>query len=310
MTPVRKTAALALTVLAFTALASTAACSSDNGADAPSTDAPTTNSAAIALPVSPVTIAILDPGSEPRAVVARTPAESDQQVTLFTSSTIAQQIGNSPSQDFSTPALTIPLTAATDPARGTTAVDLTLGAVTTPDGTLASNLGPTEGSGAGLTTDASGAVTALSIDPAPDSPDVARSAVEQALNQAVYSAVPFPAEPIGVGAQWTVTLEVQSAIALRQVTTATLRSLTDGVATVDVSVTQTPDNPVWTLPDGQGTLNIDSFVMTGQGSLTSDLSRPLPTGGTITVGGDQVYRDPNSNTILRQNTQNTVTWTS
>ncbi|MGU3434124.1 hypothetical protein ACNHUS_14020 [Actinomycetes bacterium M1A6_2h] len=305
MTRVRSTAALALTIVALTA-----ACGSGDGSDPPSTAASTTSSAAIALPVAPVTTAVLNPGAEPRAVVTMSPTEADQQVTLSTSSTIAQQIGNSPSQDFSTPALTIPLTAKAGTTTGATVVDLTLGAVTTADGTLASNLGPTEGSGATLTTGATGAVTALSIDPSPDSPDVARSAVEQALNQAVYSAVPFPADPIGVGAQWTVTLEVQSAITLRQVTTATLRSLTDGVATVDVSVIQTPDNPVWTLPDGQGTLNIDSFVMTGQGSVTMDLSRPLPTGGSVSIGGDQVYRDPNSNTILRQNTQNTVAWTS
>jgi hypothetical protein len=299
------TAALALTTVLLTA-----ACGSDAGSDAPSTAGSTTTSAEIALPVSPVTTAVIDPGAEPRAVVTRASSGENQQVTLTTSSTINQQIGTSPAQDFSTPALTIPLTAATSGGDGSTTVDLTLGAVTTPDGTLASNLGPTEGSGAGLATDATGAITALSIDPSPDSPDVARSAVEQALNQAVYSAVPFPTDPIGVGAQWTVTLEVQSAITLRQVTTATLRSLTDGVATVDVSVTQTPENPVWTLPEGQGTLNIDSFVMTGQGSFTFDLSRPLPTGGSLTIGGDQVYRDPNSNTILRQNTQNAVSWTS
>ncbi|MGB6182478.1 MAG: hypothetical protein WBF79_14650, partial [Rhodococcus sp. (in: high G+C Gram-positive bacteria)] len=174
--------------------------------------------------------------------------------------------------------------------------------------TLQASLAPTEGSTATLNVTPAGAVTALTIDPSPDARDIARSAVEQALSQAVYRTVPFPTEPIGVGARWTVTQEVVSGISLRQTTTATLTALDNGVATVDVAVDQSPKEPVWQLPDDQGTLNIQSFVLAGEGQLRIDPSKPLPLSGTVTVAGDQVYRDTNSETTLKQTTGNTVTW--
>lgn len=295
------TAALTAAALVFVS-----ACGSDDDS-APSEDVTPTTSA-VTLPVSASTTTLLDPGAEPRSVVTREVTDEPQSVTLVTSSSIGQRIDAADSQDFSTPELTMPLTATASTDDDVTTVSMTLGAVTSPDATLQAALPPTEGSTAAFATSDSGAVTALTIDPAPEARDIARSAVEQALSQAVYRAVPFPAEPIGVGARWTVTQQVVSGIALTQTTTATLRSIDDGVAQIDVEVTQAPEDPVWELPDNQGTLNIETFVMTGGGSLTVDPTRPLPVAGSVTVGGDQVYRDPNSATTLSQTTTNSISW--
>lgn len=293
---------------AVTVVLSLGACGTDT--DVPATEELTPSTSAVTLPVSAVTTTLVDAGAEPRTVVTATPSEAEQTATLVAESTISQQIDAAEAQDFSTPPLTLPMTATSRSAAGSDGlqVDMTLGAATTSDATLQASLGPTAGSSAGFATTPSGAVTALTIDPSPDARDIARSAVEQALSQAVYRAVPFPAEPIGVGARWTVTQEVVSGISLLQTTTATLTSVDDGVATVDVAVTQSPEEPIWQLPDEQGTLNIESFVMTGQGQLRIDPSKPLPLGGTVAVGGDQVYRDANSQTTLKQTTSNTVTW--
>ena len=280
-----------------------AACGGSQDAP-PETTTPPSNEISIAVP--DVTTAVLDAGSEPRAVVAPAPNGDEQNVTLVTESDVLQSIGAQPRQDFSSPQLTMPLTATAD---GTT-IDMTLGRLTTPDGTLQAGLGPTENSAAGLDLTANGAVTTLRIDPAPDSTDIARSAVEQALNQAVYRAIAFPVEPIGTGARWTITQEIESGIPLRQITTVTLTDLTDSVATLDVSVAQSPIGDVWELPDQQGTLQIASFEMTGTGTLPIDLTRPLPVSGSITVAGEQVYRDANSETTLFQSTSNSVAWTS
>ncbi|MBY6366727.1 hypothetical protein HQ604_15580 [Rhodococcus corynebacterioides] len=288
------------------ALVLVSACGSDD--DSASSEDVTPTTSAVTLPVSASTTTLVDAGAEPRSVLTREVSDEPQSVTLVTSSSIGQKIDAAESQDFSTPELTMPLEATASADGDTTTVSMTLGAVTSPDATLQAALPPTEGSTAGFTTSATGAVTALTIDPAPEARDIARSAVEQALSQAVYRAVPFPTEPIGVGARWTVTQQVVSGIALTQTTTATLRSIDDGVAQIDVEITQAPESPVWELPDNQGTLNIETFVMTGGGSLTVDTSRPLPVAGTVTVGGDQVYRDANSATSLSQTTANTITW--
>lgn len=265
------------------------------------------------VPVSAITTSVLDAGAEPRQKVTFRPRpDADQHARLATSSTVYQQIDAQPQQDFSTPALTTDLTARvpggqTDPAFS---VDLTLGEMTAPDARLEDALRAGEGSKAGLTMQPSGAITALRLTPAPDSRDIARSAIEQAFYQAVYRTVAFPDAEIGVGAVWTMQQQVMSGIALNQTTTATLRERDGDRLTVDVSVNQTPNSTVWDLPGEAGELNVDTYSMAGTGTLVLDLGVPLPVDGTVTVGGEQTYSDPNSTTRLRQSTTSTVTWSA
>ncbi|GAA4480423.1 hypothetical protein GCM10023094_26920 [Rhodococcus olei] len=294
-------AALAVVTLA-------AACGSDDGTSAPSSADVTAGETTV--PVSAVTTTVVDAGAEPRSPIRfALDAAAPQNVLMTTRSEIYQQIGDQPQQDLSTPALTMPLTAtvagAADPAYS---VGLILGPVTSPDRRLTDALTASQGSKAGLSMQPTGAVTALRITPPPSSPDIARSAIEQAFYQAVYRAVVFPDTPIGAGAVWTMRQQVMSGMSLSQVTTATLRERDGDRLTVDVSVTQTPDAPVWTLPGGAGTLDIDTFVMTGTGTLVVDLGAPLPVDGTVTVAGEQVYSDPGNTTRLRQTTTNSVRW--
>ncbi|WFR70859.1 hypothetical protein P9209_15460 [Prescottella defluvii] len=89
----------------------------------------------------------------------------------------------------------------------------------------------------------SGAITALRLRPDPEAQNKARSMIEQAFYQAVYRMVAFPVEPIGVGAVWKIHQQVMSAIALDQVTTATLSARDGDRLTVDVQVEQFPKSP-------------------------------------------------------------------
>lgn len=306
----RSSAAVRVTVAAAVMTLFAAGCGSD-ASDADETeDVPSPT--AVTLPVSDATTTLLDAGAQPRGILAPIASPDEQSAVLTTSSSILQSIDDQPPQDFSTPPVTTPLTATSAPSRteGGIEVSMILGQSTTPDATLSGNLAATEGSEAGWTLTPAGAVTALIIDPSPDASDIARAAVEQALSQAVYRVIPFPGEPVGEGAQWTVTQEVVSGIALTQETTVTLTSIEDGVATLDLAVSQSAQQPIWQLPDGEGSLNIEAFDLSGTGSVTVDLDRPLPVAGSITVGGDQVYRDPNSETVLRQTTTNSVEWSS
>ncbi|PTR41856.1 hypothetical protein C8K38_11119 [Rhodococcus sp. OK611] len=299
--------ALVAATLALTSLVS--ACGS--GGDAAPTDVATASATEVTVPVSAVTATVLDPGAEPRQrVTVHPPIGSEQHATLTTRSQVYQQIDDQPQQDFSTPELRTPLTATvrgeqSDPA---IQVDLTLGSIGTPDPRLSDALKESEGSGAGFTVQPTGAITSLRIAPDPDSRDIARSAVEQAFYQSVYRTVSFPDAEIGIGAVWTLRQQVMSGIALDQVTTATLRERDGDRLTVDVTVTQTPESPVWDLPDKSSRLNIDTYVMTGTGTMVVDLNQPLPVGGDVTVGGHQSYRDPNATTTLRQTITNRVQW--
>lgn len=233
----------------------------------------------------------------------------EQSVRLTTRSTVTQQIDDQAVQDFSTPNLTVPLTARASGASGDE-VDLTIGVATSADQRLTDQLAAADGSGAGLTVTDGGAVTALSITPADAAQDAARAAIEQALNQAVYRSISFPEEDLGIGAVWTAQQQVISGLTLNQTTTATLRAREGDVLTIDLRIDQTPESTTLELPDDAGQLAIDNYTMSGTGTLRIDLTKPLPVLGEVTVGGSQQYSDTDGTTVLRQDISDTLEWAS
>ncbi|OZC81034.1 hypothetical protein CH282_17550 [Rhodococcus sp. 06-418-1B] len=284
-----------------------AGCGSSDDEASSETDTSATTSS-VSLPVTPVTTTLVDPGAEPRTAVTRN-ISGEQSVRLTTRSTVTQQIDDQAVQDFSTPNLTVPLTARASGASGDE-VDLTIGVATSADQRLTDQLAAADGSGAGLTVTDGGAVTALSITPADAAQDAARAAIEQALNQAVYRSISFPEEDLGIGAVWTAQQQVISGLTLNQTTTATLRAREGDVLTIDLRIDQTPESTTLELPDDAGQLAIDNYTMSGTGTLRIDLTKPLPVLGEVTVGGSQQYSDTDGTTVLRQDISDTLEWAS
>ncbi|MEV4128547.1 hypothetical protein [Nocardia sp. NPDC049707] len=259
----------------------------------------------VTVPISAAVATVISAGEEPRSLLRPDyPPGTMQQVTLRTEHHIEQQINDQPPSDFSTPALTIPMTAQT----AGDGVELTLGTISTPDPALAKALTAADGSRAGFDMSELGGITALRLAPAPDTSNTARAALEQAFYQAVYRSITFPDQPVGEGAVWTVRQEVDGGVALDQVTTATLTKREGDRLTIELDVTQKPKSPVWSLPNDAGTLDIKDYVMQGSGTITVDLGLPLPVAGSITVGGHQAYRDPRSASMLQQTINTQVTW--
>ncbi|QIS10977.1 hypothetical protein F5544_15470 [Nocardia arthritidis] len=259
----------------------------------------------VTVPISVAVATVVQPGDEPRELLRpRYPEGTVQQVTLRTDHKISQQINDQPVQDYSTPALTIPMTA----KAGADGVDCTLGAVSTPDPSLNKALTAADGSRAGFDMSELGAITALRLAPNPDTSNSARAALEQAFYQAVYQSIAFPDEPLGEGAVWTVRQEVSGGVTLDQVTTATLTKRDGDRLTIELNVTQKPKSAVWNLPNNAGVLDINDYVMQGSGTIIVDLGLPLPISGSITVGGHQSYRDPQSAAVLQQTIDTQVTW--
>lgn len=295
--------------VAVTATALLAGCGSADDDARGDESSPATTTSGVSLPVTPVTIELVDPGTEPRSPV--TPDLSgEQSVTLTTSSSVTQQIDDQAVQDFSTPELTIPLVARAPESDDDREVNLRVGTATSADQRLTEALAAADGSEAGLTVTDTGAVTALRITPADAAQDSARAAIEQALNQAVYRSISFPEGEVGIGAVWTAQQQVISGLTLNQTTTATLRERTGDVMTVDIRIDQTPESTTLELPDDGGQLAIDTYTMTGTGTLQIDLTKPLPVGGEVTVGGNQQYSDPEGTTVLRQDIADTLRWTT
>ncbi|WP_433714745.1 hypothetical protein ACQP2U_12155 [Nocardia sp. CA-084685] len=259
----------------------------------------------VTVPISAAVATVVSAGDEPRSLLRPDyPAGTVQQVTLRTDHHIEQQINDQPPSDFSSPALTIPMTAQTD----SDSVELTLGTISSPDPSLAKALTAADGSHAGFDMSELGAITALRLAPAPDTSNTARAALEQAFYQAVYRSITFPDQPVGEGAVWTVRQEVDGGVALDQVTTATLTKREGDRLTIELEVNQKPKSQVWSLPNNAGNLDIKDYIMQGSGTITVDLGLPLPVAGSITVGGHQAYRDPRSASMLQQTINTQVTW--
>ncbi|QLY33642.1 hypothetical protein [Nocardia huaxiensis] len=278
---------------------------SDSTTDADGADPLVGMGEGVTVPISAVTTTILDSGAAPRTALRPVVAPgTTQQVTLTTDHHIEQQINAQAVRDFSPPSITIPLTA----EAGDDDVQLTLGSVTSPDPALAKALLPLDGSRAGFDISELGAITALRLAPKPATSDAARAALEQSFYQAVYQSICFPDEAVGVGAVWTVRQQVSGSVPLDQVTTATLIHREGSLLTIHLNVVQTPKTTVWQLPNQAGQLEIVDYLMHGEGDITVDLGLPLPVSGSVEVGGNQTYRDPNSAVTLRQTLRTQVQW--
>ncbi len=304
------------TVLVAAALAcgTLGACSNSAPATTPPPTTTGSTASAVTVSVPAVTVSVTNAGAEPRTVLTgQTRPETAQQVTLTTSSAINQAIGTNPPADQSSPDVTLPLTAtAHGPSDAPThTVGLTIGTPSSPDATLAAALAKAKGSTSNLLVGPDGAVKQLVLDPPAELSDAARSAVEQALRQAIQFALVLPSTPVGPGAGWTVSQQIDSlGLSLRQDLVFTLTQLRGSTLDLDVALTQTPLTPVWTLPNDQGTLNVDSYKTAGGGTLRVDLTKPVPVDGRVQLSGDQVFSRPKDGLKLAQHVSNGVSWKS
>lgn len=139
----------------------------------------------------------------------------------------------------------------------------------------------------------------------PELGPVVDTMLETVRSQGSQLAVPFPEEPVGVGARWRVTTGFEvSGMRSDVVFEVTLTELGDGTAAAEVT-------PRLTLVPGTVEVQGASFEvvegqMTGTGTSRWDLSRPLPTSeqemeGTVVlaVAGNEVRQSIRMQTTLR-----------
>jgi hypothetical protein len=104
--------------------------------------------------------------------------------------------------------------------------------------------------------------------------------------------VPFPTEPVGIGAKWTVTRPVDSnGIKLTRVESYELTKLENDLATIQVLVTQSAKNQQLPAPPGSKVkVTIQSLDSKGTGERVVSLSKVAPRKGSLTVivKGDMV----------------------
>jgi hypothetical protein len=116
--------------------------------------------------------------------------------------------------------------------------------------------------------------------------------VTQLGDQLRTLSVPFPTEPVGVGARWRATTQLTlNGIEARQVYEYTLKKRTGSKLVIAVTGTQTAGRQTVELPEASGAqLEVRKFKTSFRGENTIELTNLLPTAGEVRSSGDQTFR--------------------
>jgi hypothetical protein len=119
------------------------------------------------------------------------------------------------------------------------------------------------------------------------------SLVTQLGDQLRTLSIPFPAEPVGVGARWRATTQLTlNGIEATQVYEYKLKKRTGTKLVIGVTGTQTARRQTVELPDtaSGAQLEVRKFKSSFRGENTVELTSLLPTAGQVKSNGDQTFR--------------------
>ena len=245
------------------------------------------------------TVEVLDAGTGRRELLAYAPSREPAVVAVTSSASARTAVPGSPSRTDETPEQTLTVEGSAEPdVDGAQRATVTVREFTSVDELRSAQFATADGFTVTWTRGADGVVRGLSLEAPTGATDAARAGVEIAANAISDATVVWPSEPIGVGGRWTVTRQVEDAVAPERVVTYELLSLDGEVATVSLEI-GAPD-PAETLaaqsPDGgRGvTLDVERYEVTGSGELTVDLRAALPVDGTTESSTRAAYVDPAS----------------
>ena len=129
-----------------------------------------------------------------------------------------------------------------------------------------------------------------------DATDEARGSVEQAIMKLTALPVVFPTEEVGKGASWTVDSRVTGESTLLQTTRYTVASIEGDQVKLNVEVEQRPSLGALSFEgQAQGTeledkeLKVVDSSTQSKGTITVDLSKPLPVGGDVSFDTKVIY---------------------
>lgn len=285
------------------------------GSEAGLPDDDTRTEQAVGLEVDPVRVTVQDAGAEPRANLEFRDVDNPAQETTATVARgFAQSVAPAEKADPAAPAApesldapglkatSLPLTAATTEAaaedNGTRRVQFRLGET--------DDLPGAAGFEAGWTAEASGKVSTVRLAPPVDADDDIRAAAEDAVMGIASLPVVFPADPVGPGASWTVDSRVTGQSTLLQTTTYTLDNVDGDRVELSVAVQQRPAvgaldmSGVPDAPDGE--LRVLHSTTSSRGSLSVDLTRPLPVAGTVAATTRVTYGGDGDNRVMQDTT--------
>lgn len=245
------------------------------------------------------TVELLEAGQGAKRVLAYAPSLEPAVVDVTRSDSATTAVAGGEPQTNRTPAQTLTVEGRSEPdVDGAQRATVTAREFTSVDELRAAQYATAPGFTVTWIRSANGIVSAISLEAPADATDAARAGVEITANAVSDATVAWPTEPIGVGARWTVTRQVDDGVAPTRVVAYTLTELDGDVATVEMSTSAPDASPVLTAPAPDGgpdvTLDVDTYEVRGSGELTVDLRAALPVRGSTKSSTRAVYVDPDS----------------
>lgn len=247
----------------------------------------------------PPTIELLDAGDGDRRVLTYAPSVEPAVVDVTRSGSADTVVPGGEPRTEDTPAQTLTVEGLSEPdVDGAQRASVTVREFTSVDAMRNAQFATAPGFTVTWTRSADGVVSEYSLAAPVDATDAARAGVEITANAVADATVAWPDEEIGEGARWTVTSDIDDAVAPERVVTYELVDLDGDLATVrmSVSVPDTADSLTAPAPDGgpDVSLDVDTYEVSGSGELTVDLRAALPVAGRTESSTRAVYTDPDS----------------
>ena len=181
-----------------------------------------------------------------------------------------------------------------DPSRE---ISIQVGQPAFTDVELAEDILSTEGFTLGIRADDRGRQSTLSLAAPVDATDTGRVMMEQYLLKYTSLPIIFPEEAIGSGARWSIDTRVTGESTLLQTVTYTVTAIRGNQIDLNVSVSQRPSLGALEISPGTAGVTEDTPEQltvlnsntASSGSLTVDLTQPLPTAGTVAWTTRVVY---------------------
>lgn len=284
-------------------LLTAAACGSDGGSsDTVASDTPSTTMPAVTTTTEPPRGAVVDdPGAQPRQPLAlKVAAGSRTKTAMVNKIGLELTIDGQAVPETPTPATRMVMDHRVDRVAddGTIHYTVTIsevGVVSTPgvDRAMARELQATIGDLKGLTgtgsLDSSGDAKDVTFDTSGITDPTMKSLMDSMSSQVANLSAPFPLDPVGVGARWTVKRRATiNGLVMDTTTRYTLRSRTGD--RYEVEFTQDAVSPpgsgfLQNLPPG-AEATVENFSVQSTGRFSGDLTRVLPVRSTVTGAGD------------------------
>lgn len=293
---------------------SDASAADDAEATTSTTAAPTTASTveetttSVAAPEALAQVTVLDAGAEPRTELLLDIAEGTTETMVMSQrQKLVQEVGGQPLQELEVSTITKQELTTTSTDNGFKVVSVVTSSEAGPDADPASAAQVTDGLQAmiGVTTqieiDRRGNLLASEI----SGTEALDQATQELMQSTAQVSIPFPAEPVGVGAQWEVSQPISlGGIPTVQTAIYTLKSIDGSVLTIDTTTEQVVE-PGSTFAQGGIEIEVISWTNTGGGTMTMDLTSLVPT-SVATSSAVQELAIPGSDDPLTQTVDVTI----